>query len=129
MFTTAFQLAPRRAKNYIPRMRSELLGNVTETEVRGHVIKTSHQEQVLAVLGAHCEDVAARLQRAMHCQCSWCSVAIGSKTNINRVRFDNCGIDDGEMAELLQAFVQFKDFKIQRSQEAKKQIKTTDTHL
>lgn len=25
--------------------------------------------------------------------------------------FDNCGIDDGEMADLLQAFVQFKDFK------------------
>ena len=33
------------------------------------------------------------------------------QSNINRVRFDNCGIDDGEMAELLQAFVQFKDFK------------------
>ena len=31
--------------------------------------------------------------------------------NINRVRFDNCGIDDGEMASLLSAFVQFKDFK------------------
>ena len=33
------------------------------------------------------------------------------QTNINRVRFDNCGIDDEEMAELLQAFVKFKDFK------------------
>ena len=30
---------------------------------------------------------------------------------INRVRFDNCGIDDGEMAHLLSAFAQFKDFK------------------
>lgn len=39
--------------------------------------------------------------------------------NINRVRFENCGIDDGEMANLLQAFVQFKDFKsiIYRSNE------------
>jgi len=33
------------------------------------------------------------------------------QTNINRVRFNNCGIDDGEMANLLQAFCQFKDFK------------------
>ena len=30
---------------------------------------------------------------------------------INRVRFDNCGIDDGEMSNLLQAFSKFKDFK------------------
>ena len=30
---------------------------------------------------------------------------------INRVRFDNCGIDDGEMSALLQAFSKFKDFK------------------
>ena len=30
---------------------------------------------------------------------------------INRVRFDNCGIDDGEMSSLLQAFSKFKDFK------------------
>ena len=30
---------------------------------------------------------------------------------INRVRFDNCGIDDGEMSNLLQAFAKFKDFK------------------
>ena len=27
------------------------------------------------------------------------------------MRFDNCGIDDGEMANLLEAFCQFKDFK------------------
>ena len=27
------------------------------------------------------------------------------------MRFDNCGIDDGEMANLLRAFAQFKDFK------------------
>jgi hypothetical protein len=33
------------------------------------------------------------------------------QSTISRVRFDNCGIDDGEMAELLQAFVKFKDFK------------------
>ena len=33
------------------------------------------------------------------------------QSNINRVRFDNCGIDDDEMADLLQAFIQFKDFK------------------
>lgn len=33
------------------------------------------------------------------------------QTNINRVRFDNCGIDDDEMANLLEAFCQFKDFK------------------
>jgi len=30
---------------------------------------------------------------------------------INRVRFDNCGIDDGEMSNLLQAFSKLKDFK------------------
>ena len=33
------------------------------------------------------------------------------QSNINRVRFDNCGIDDGEMALLLQSFFKFKDFK------------------
>ena len=33
------------------------------------------------------------------------------QTNINRVRFDNCGIDDLEMSNLLQAFFKFKDFK------------------
>lgn len=27
------------------------------------------------------------------------------------MRFDNCGIDDGEMASLLSAFSKFKDFK------------------
>ena len=27
------------------------------------------------------------------------------------MRFDNCGIDDGEMANLLRAFCQFRDFK------------------
>ena len=45
-----------------------------------------------------------------HCQ-GLNSAAQFLQGKINRVRFDNCGIDDGEMAQLLSAFAQFKDFK------------------
>ena len=45
-----------------------------------------------------------------HCQ-GLNSAAQYLEGKINRVRFDNCGIDDGEMASLLSAFSKFKDFK------------------
>ena len=45
-----------------------------------------------------------------HCQ-GLNSAAQYLEGKINRVRFDNCGIDDGEMASLLSAFCKFKDFK------------------
>ena len=45
-----------------------------------------------------------------HCQ-GLNSAAKFLQGKINRVRFDNCGIDDGEMASLLSAFTKFKDFK------------------